>query len=176
MIGGANAAASVGFSLEGKSFAILKTLPVKGVDIFKAKLRILDIASFLSVVVTLIIAAIMTKFNVIDIIGFLLCTTAIVLSMNAYSLKRDLKKPKLDWNIIKDITKNNMSTLVPLAIVLPAAIVAFGVPFIGIAFSNEYIASAVIWGIMLVVAVIYYFALRFKVYNNVDKMFEEVEC
>ena len=176
MIGGANAAASVGFSLEGKSFAILKTLPVKGVDIFKAKLRILDIASFLSVVVTLVIAAIMTKFNVIDIIGFLLCTTTIVLSMNAYSLKRDLKKPKLDWNIIKDITKNNMSTLVPLAIVLPAAIVAFGVPFIGIAFSNEYLASAVIWGIMLVVAVIYYFALRFKVYNNVDKMFEEVEC
>ena len=176
MVGGANAAASVGFSLEGKSFSILKTLPVKGLDIFKAKLRVLDIASCCSVTVCMIIAAIMTKFNVIDIFGYLIAAVITVVSMNAYCLHRDLKNPKLDWNIIKDITKNNMSTLVPLAVTLPIAILSFGMPFVGIFIPNQYLASTVIWGVMIIAAVIYYFALRRGVFTKVDRMFEEVEA
>ena len=176
MVGGANAAASVGFSLEGKSFSILKTLPVKGVDIFKAKLRVLDIASCCSVTVCMIIAAIMTKFNVIDIFGYLIAAVITVVSMNAYCLHRDLKNPKLDWNIIKDITKNNMSTLVPLAVILPIAILSFAMPFVGIFIPNQYLASTVIWGVMIIAAVIYYFALRRGVFTKVDRMFEEVEA
>ncbi len=176
MVGGANAAASVGFSLEGKSFSILKTLPVKGLDIFKAKLRVLDIASCCSVTVCMIIAAIMTKFNVIDIFGYLIAAVITVVSMNAYCLHRDLKNPKLDWNIIKDITKNNMSTLVPLAVTLPIAILSFAMPFVGIFIPNQYLASTVIWGVMIIAAVIYYFALRRGVFTKVDRMFEEVEA
>ena len=176
MVGGSNVAASVGFSLEGKSFSILKTLPVKGLDIFKAKLRVLDIASCCSVTVCMIIAAIMTKFNVIDIFGYLIAAVITVVSMNAYCLHRDLKNPKLDWNIIKDITKNNMSTLVPLAVTLPIAILSFGMPFVGIFIPNQYLASTVIWGVMIIAAVIYYFALRRGVFTKVDRMFEEVEA
>ena len=176
MVGGANAAASVGFSLEGKSFSILKTLPVKGLDIFKAKLRVLDIASCCSVTVCMIIAAIMTKFNVIDIFGYLIAAVITVVSMNAYCLHRDLKNPKLDWNIIKDITKNNMATLVPLAVTLPIAILSFAMPFVGIFIPNQYLASTVIWGVMIIAAVIYYFALRRGVFTKVDRMFEEVEA
>ena len=176
MVGDANAAASVGISLEGKSFSILKTLPVRGVDLFKAKLRILDICSIISMAVCTIIAAIMTKFNIIDIFGYFICGSVVVVSMNAYSLLRDLKKPKLEWTIIKDITKNNMSTLVPLLVSLPVALVSFGMPFAAVFIPNQYAGSAVMWGVMFVAAVIYYFALRFKVYNNVDRLFEEVEC
>ncbi len=176
MVGGSNVAASVGFSLEGKSFSILKTLPVKGLDIFKAKLRVLDIASCCSVTVCMIIAAIMTKFNVIDIFGYLIAAVITVVSMNAYCLHRDLKNPKLDWNIIKDITKNNMSTLVPLAVTLPIAILSFAMPFVGIFIPNQYLASTAVWGVMIIAAVIYYFALRRGVFTKVDRMFEEVEA
>ena len=176
MVGGSNVAASVGFSLEGKSFSILKTLPVKGLDIFKAKLRILDIASCCSVTVCMIIAAIMTKFNVIDIFGFMICSVITVVSMNAYCLHRDLKNPKLDWNIIKDITKNNMSALIPLAVILPIAILSFAMPFVGIFIPNQYASSAVIWGVLIIGAVIYYFALRRGVFTKVDRLFEEVEA
>ena len=176
MVGGANAAASVGFSLEGKSFSILKTLPVSGTDLFKAKLRILDTFSCISITVCMIIAAIMTKFNVIDIFGFVISAGITVISMNAYCLKRDLKKPKLDWNIIKDITKNNFSTMVPLAVVLPISLVGMGMPFIGLFIPNQYAASAIIWGVLLAASLIYYFALRHGVYKNVDRMFEEVEA
>ncbi len=176
MVGGANAAASVGFSLEGKSFAILKTMPVSGLDIFKAKSRFLDICSLISMAVCTVIAAIMTKFNIIDIIGYFVSGGIVVVSMNSYSLLRDLKKPKLDWVIIKDITKNNMSTLIPLLVSLPIALVAFAMPFVAVFIPNQYAGSAAMWGVMLVGAVIYYFALRHGVYKKVNKLFEEVEC
>ena len=178
ILGGANTAASVGMSLEGKSFAILKTLPVTGVDIFKAKLRVVDIPSIVSIVLSCVIAGVMTKFNVIDYIGFIIAGSIIALSMNAFGLHRDLKNPKLDWNIIKDITKNNMSTLVPLALVLPVSIVAIGLPFLSVlAFDGKpYLGSVVMWGVILVAALIYYFSMRFKIYDKVGKLFDEVEC
>ena len=177
MVGGANTAASVGMSLEGKSFAILKTLPVNAVDIFKAKLIVVDVPGMVSVTISCIIAGIMTKFNVIDYFGFIITGTIFVMSLNAFGLLRDLKKPKLDWNIIKDITKNNMATLVPLGISLPMFLVSIGMPFVTtILVENEYIGSLIMWGVLLVGAAIYYFALRFKVYDKVERLFEEVEC
>ena len=180
MVGGSNVAASAGISLEGKSFSILKTMPITGTDFFKAKIFILDIASIISIAVCSIVAGVMCHFNVIDYIGYLATGALYVLSINAYGLLRDLKNPKLEWTIIKDITKNNMATLIPMALTLPIAIVGFGVPFICVFMEasgiSQYASSAVMWGIMIIAAGIYFLTMRLNVYKKVDKLFEEVEC
>ena len=49
-------------------------------------------------------------------------------------------------------------------------------PFVGIFIPNQYLASTVIWGVMIIAAAIYYFALRRGVFTKVDRMFEEVEA
>ena len=176
MVGGSDVAASAGFSLEGKSFAILKTLPISGVDIFKAKLFILDVASLISIVVCSIVSGIMTHFNIVDYIGYIATGSLYVLAINAYGLKRDLKKPKLDWTIIKDITKNNMATLIPMAITLPIAIIGFGIPFAAVFIPNQYAGSAVMWGVMIIAASIYFFTMRFNVDKKINPLFDSVEC
>ncbi len=177
MIGGSNVGASAGMSLEGKSFAILKTLPVRGVDIFKAKLLILDAGAMISILVSLIITMILVPGNIIDIIGYIICSVLTVGSLNAFALFRDLKHPKLEWTIIKDITKNNMSTLIPLAVAIPEAVLGIGLPIVfAIFIPNKYIASAITWSILVVGALIYYFVLRHGVFAKVDKQFEEVEA
>ena len=178
MIGGANTGCSVGMSLEGANFAVLKTLPVNGVDIFKAKLFVMDICGCISALLSFIISIFFVRMNAIDIIGYLICAPLVIVSANAYSLKRDLKKPKLNWTIIKDITKNNFSTLIPLLVMTPYLIVSIALPItFNIIFgNNEYLASGITWAILLVASIVYYFALRFKKFGDINKLFDEVEA
>ena len=180
MVGGSNVAASAGISLEGKSFAILKTMPITGTDFFKAKLFIVDIAALISIAVCSIVAGVMCQFNVVDYIGYLATGALYVLSINAYGLLRDLKNPKLEWTIIKDITKNNMATLIPMALSLPIALIGFGVPFICVILEatgvSPYASSAVMWAIMIIAAGVYFLTMRLNVFKKVDRLFEEVEC
>ena len=177
MIGGSNVGVSAGISLEGKSFAIMKTLPISARDYIKAKLMVYDIGGTISSLLCLIIALFFSSFNIIDIIGYIASVPLAIVSLNAFALVRDLKKPKLEWNIIREVTKNNVATLVPLLVALPFMLIGIVLAIVTSIFvTNAYIASAITWGVMLVVSLIYYFSLRFGVLNKVERLYEEVEC
>ncbi len=177
MIGGSNVGVSAGISLEGKSFAIMKTLPISARDYIKTKLMVYDIGGAISSLLCMIIALFFASFNIVDIIGYILVVPLTIVSLNAFSLVRDLKKPKLEWNVIREVTKNNASTLIPLVATLPMMILSIVLPIVtSIFIPNAYLASAITWGCLLIAAVIYYFSLRFGVLNKVEKLFNEVEC
>ena len=177
MIGGSNVGVSAGISLEGKSFAIMKTLPISARDYIKAKLMVYDIGGTISSLLCLIIALFFSSFNIIDIIGYIASVPLAIVSLNAFALVRDLKKPKLEWNIIREVTKNNVATLVPLLVALPFMLIGIVLAIVTSIFvTNAYIASAITWGVLLVVSLIYYFSLRFGVLNKVERLYDEVEC
>ena len=177
MIGGSNVGVSAGISLEGKSFAIMKTLPISARDYIKAKLMVYDIGGTISSLLCLIIAFFFSSFNIIDIIGYIASVPLAIVSLNAFALVRDLKKPKLEWNIIREVTKNNVATLVPLLVALPFMLIGIVLAIVTSIFvTNAYIASAITWGVLLVVSLIYYFSLRFGVLNKVERLYDEVEC
>ena len=182
MLGGSNVGASAGFSLEGPSFNILKTLPIKGSSVFKAKLKFNDILNIISICIVAVVMMIMIDgVNILDIVGLIVSSFLIVNSLDYYSLKRDLKNPKLNWTNIKEITKNNFSTLVPMLISLPAA---FAGMIIGIVCEvvfynlNRYLVSLIIWGTMIIIGLLYFIILRggkIKL-EEIDRIYEEIEA
>lgn len=182
MLGGSNIGASAGFSLEGQSLYVLKAMPVKGSNVFKAKLFFNDILSVISIFAVCIVMMLMIdRVNIIDILGLIVSSALTVNALDYFSLKRDLKKPILNWTNIKEITKNNFGTLLPMLISLPAAFIAI---IAGIVLDvvlspmlNEYLISLIFWGIMIIIGLLYFLIIRgFKTRNeDIDLYFERIE-
>ncbi len=176
MAGGTNVGASAGISLEAKKLAIIKTLPISYTEFFKVKLEILDVLAVISAVLSAAVTSIYAKGNIVDFIGFSVAAIIFIGSSNAFGLLRDLKNPKLNWSNIKEITKNNMSTLIPMLILMPAGLIAIAVGVVCHMFiENSYVCSLALWGSMIAISVLYYFILRFKVLNKVEPLLEAVE-
>ncbi|MEG2274766.1 MAG: hypothetical protein RSC44_05470, partial [Clostridia bacterium] len=79
----------------------MKTLPVAPKNIINAKLFVSDIASFVGSFLCAIVLIFSAKLNVIDIIGIFVFPTILSMSLNALSIKNDLKKPNTHWLNIK---------------------------------------------------------------------------
>lgn len=174
-----NTVAMIAFSREGGTFSLLKTYPIKFSEIVKAKLLFSDIICFITILLSVLITAFLNIYNVIDIIGLFITSFLISISISGFALFSDLKKPNLNWVSVKEITKNNMSSLKSLGISMAIAIVISAILgiFKGInLIKNEYLNSLVVWLICIAISVGVFFMLRYKKATNIDKKFEEIEC
>lgn len=174
-----NTVAMIAFSREGGTFSLLKTYPIKFSEIVKAKLLFSDIICFITILLSVLITAFLNIYNVIDIIGLFITSFLTSISISGFALFSDLKKPNLNWVSVKEITKNNMSSLKSLGISMAIAIVISAILgiFKGInLIKNEYLNSLVVWLICIAISVGVFFMLRHKKATNIDKKFEEIEC
>lgn len=174
-----NTVALIAFSREGGKFCLLKTYPIKFTEIVKAKLLFSDIISFITMILSVLVTAFLGLYNVIDLIGLFITSFIVSISISGFVLFSDLKKPNLNWVSVKEITKNNMSSMKALGISMVIAIlisVILGL-FKGMNFiANPYINSLVTWLICIGIATGSYFLLRYKKDARIDKHFEEIEC
>lgn len=175
---GTNLFSTVGFSLERENFAIIKTLPVSFDKIYYCKLIAADVVTVLSTLLASIVTVVISKLTVFDFLLMFVLLSAYGCSINAFALLRDLKAPRFNWITVKELTKNNFHTLVPMLVsvagILPVIIVAFVA-----AFSQgmtDLTRSALIWGVFAAVDVVFVLLFHLHAGDKAVKYFEECEC
>ena len=175
---GVSSTSAIPFSLEGENYNILKILPVSSKDIVKTKVLFNDATSLLATLLAAIVIEIFTKANILEIIFFIVNVTLVSLSIGAFATLRDAKKPKTKWTNIKEITKNNFSTIVPMLLAMIPGMLAmiltmvFAEIFLEM---NPFIVSLIKGGILMVVGIVYLLIFRLNSINKAIKAFEEVE-
>ena len=175
---GTNLFSTVGFSLERENFAIIKTLPVSFPRIFYAKLLAADVVTVLSTIVASVVTVIISKLTVWDFLLMAVLLSVYGVTVNAFALLRDLKAPRLNWITVKELTKNNFHTLVPMLVSMAGILPVMVVAFIAAFYQNmsDLVRSAMIWGVFAAVDVIFALVFHLHVGDKANKYFEECEC
>lgn len=176
MIGGMNYMSLIGISRDREQLSIAKTLPVTSKQILQAKLTLSDLTGLLAVLLSGIVFALVssaTWYNkILYIVGVFACTWP----LNCFCLMRDVKAPNLKWTNIKQISKNNMGTLVPTMICVGAGIV---VMILGITLSfmpmQEWLMSLIFWAVVSLIAVVFFFIFRFRKMDKMVEYFDKIE-
>lgn len=176
MIGGMNYMSLIGISRDREQLSIAKTLPVTSKQILQAKLTLSDLTGLLAVLLSGIVFALVSSaawYNkILYIVGVFACTWP----LNCFCLMRDVKAPNLKWTNIKQISKNNMGTLVPMMICVGAGIV---VMILGITLSfvpmQEWLMSLIFWAVVALIAVVFFFIFRFRKMDKMVEYFDKIE-
>lgn len=175
---GTNLFSTVGFSLERENFAVIKTLPVAFDKIYYSKLIAATVVTVISTVIASVVTVVISKLTVWDFILMTVLLSVYGTAVNAFALLRDLKAPRFNWMTVKELTKNNFHTLVPMLVsmvgMLPVIIVAFVGAFVE-SFS-DLARSAMVWGVFAAVDVVFALLFIYRAGDKALKYFEECEC
>ncbi len=175
---GTNLFSTVGFSLERENFAVIKTLPLSFEKIYYSKLGAATVVTVVSSVLAAIVTVVVSKLTVWDFLLMAILLSVYGAAVNAFALLRDLRAPRFNWVTVKELTKNNFHTLIPMLVsvagMLPVIIVAFVGAFVE-SFS-DFARSAMIWGVFAAVDVVFVMLFLFRSGDKAVKYFEECEC
>ncbi len=175
---GTNLFSTVGFSLERENFAVIKTLPVAFEKIYYAKLISATVVTVISSLLASVVTVVISGLTVWDFILMTLLLSVYGACVNAFALLRDLKAPRFNWVTVKELTKNNFHTLIPMLIsiagILPVIVVAFVCAFMEN--FSDLARSALIWGVFAAVDVVFVLLFLFRAGDKAQKYFEECDC
>ena len=99
-------------SLEGKSFVLLKSMPIKPTRIIFAKVLTAIIIMLPFILIGNIILFIRFKFNIIEIVMLLLLSIIIPLVAEIFGILVNLKYPKLEFENDTEVVKQSMSSTI----------------------------------------------------------------
>lgn len=176
LMGVSNLSATIAISREGEGIFMLKTYPVDYEKIIAIKLRFANIMSWVTVGLSTIAFMLTGVANIVAVIGLFAGNMLYMSAMNRYSLYRDLKKPKVHWKNIVEITNNNISTLIPMLVgsaggvfVMIASVVVALLPI------NTYLVALIYCVITVAVSLVYYFSIKAKTKDDITQLFERIE-
>ncbi len=175
---GTNLFSTVGFSLERENFAVIKSLPIAFDKIYYGKLVAATVVTVISTVIASAVTAIVSKLSVWDFILMTVLLSVYGAAVNAFALIRDLKEPRFNWMTVKELTKNNFHTLIPMLVSIAGIIPVVVVSFVA-AFSESFsdlARSAMIWGVFAAVDVVFALLFLYREGDKAVKYFEECEC
>lgn len=180
-----NMAASVGFSMEGKNFRVLKTLPISGRAVVKLKLMLAfvqtAVSSFLAAV-GMLIAMLLSKSDAVSVA--VATVSVFVVSFiggcgyDMMALSNDMHKLNINWQNIKQITKNNPAFTGLTFRVMGCGLLFMIVGMIIPIFTElpTVVMICITVGIALVVALSFAVFGYLKLDKDPDKWFAEVEA
>ena len=175
---GTNLFSTVGFSLERENFAVIKSLPIAFDKIYYGKLVAATVVTVISTVIASAVTAIVSKLSVWDFMLMTVLLSVYGAAVNAFALIRDLKEPRFNWMTVKELTKNNFHTLIPMLVSIAGIIPVVVVSFVA-AFSESFsdlARSAMIWGVFAAVDVVFALLFLYRAGDKAVKYFEECEC
>ncbi|MGN1099536.1 MAG: hypothetical protein ACI4S9_04270 [Christensenellales bacterium] len=172
---GVNYCASAAITRENRAFYINKVIPVSPRLIVKAKLLFANIVTFVGVI---LVIAVLLAFDLL--IPFYALLTGLVLlifgtGLNAMGLKRDLARPKLDWNNTNEAVKNNVYMMVPMFIALAVGI---GILVLGVILEviGGGFVSYVFWAVSFLTALAVAIFAQRSLNKHTDEYFRRIEA
>lgn len=107
---------ALSISIEGKSFWITKSLPVKETKIFISKILIYLFMILPVSYITIIIMSIRFKFEIFDIILLFVFTTIMAIFVSMYGLIINLTWPKLNFKSEAQVVKQSLSVVITMLV------------------------------------------------------------
>lgn len=162
---------SASISLEGKTFGLLRSLPVSARTILSAKLRVHEVICFPIVLICCVVMAILTKLSAVDAV--ILIVLPLIYSYNAgvLGLLLNLKRYNFDWTSEVMVAKNSM----PVMVVTFGGMIASLIPgFIVMGLYTAGVDTVISGGIMIVLALAVSIGLTALLRSKGEKMFEEI--
>ncbi len=153
-------------------------LPVSSATIIKVKLLFSDIVSLIGSVLCGIVLIAVSNVGVLNVIAYTVATALFGMIMNGWYIRRDIKKPILNWVSVKDITKKNFGMMIPMFTAIGVGLVLMLAPiFIGALYEDIGAWAYVIyWAIVYVVVAIGMLICRMNLVERSVKIFDEIEC
>lgn len=109
-------------SLEGKNFWIVKSLPIKEMDVFKSKILLNIIVAFPITFICTILLYVKLKLNILECILNLVLIMVLALCIAQFGILINLKYPRFDYitetQVVKQSFSSFISTFVPMIIIL----------------------------------------------------------
>lgn len=175
-----NIGASYAFSLDKDNFAVLKSMPVSGKDVFRSKLIVSDAISVASVLIVLVAMIFMTDVPFYGYIILPLCLGVYLVSCNAFTMSRDLARPNFRWMNVKELTKTSNSGTqfimmgVGMTFGLVAAMPMFVISFVG-GKLPEYAVELIVWGAAALSCLSSYPILRLTSFRGVEEKYARID-
>lgn len=149
-------AASTAFSREGKSYKMLKSLPVSAWQVMVSKAIPIFLIACGTSIVSFVIAACLSYLDIVQLILFFVATTLCNLFVVFNAIEGDCKKPNYDWNditqLVKGTSRKSMNMIKLLVGTLAVMILFYGtICMLPMVFpENGVVIKAVAWPIILV--------------------------
>ncbi len=178
ILGCSSYAPIIAISREREKLGMLKMLPVSSATIIKVKLLFSDIVSLIGSVLCGIVLITVSNVGVLNVIAYTVATALFGMIMNGWYIRRDIKKPILNWVSVKDITKKNFGMMIPMFTAIGVGLVLMLAPiFIGALYEDIGAWAYVIyWAIVYVVVAIGMLICRINLVERSVKIFDEIEC
>jgi ABC-2 type transport system permease protein len=145
----------VSISLEGKSFWIMKSLPIDPKTVYYAKIAV-NLTVIAPAVIDVILLGIALKMDFLQILVVLLILAACAVFISFYGLLMNLLMPNFSWTSETVVIKNSASTLVTVF----SAIAYVAVPLILMAIiPSSIIACLIYFTLTILLDVLLYVAL-----------------
>ena len=158
-------------SLEGKSFNILKSLPIKPYKIIKSKVLTAIIIMLPCILVGDIIVFIRFKFDLQSIILILLASILLPLIAETMGIIINLKYPRMDAKNDTEVVKQSMSSAI--SVFLGMGIISITL-FLLLKAIDANIPNNIIMLIFIIVYVSIYFGLEVILHKICDKSFDNI--
>ena len=160
-------------SLEGKSFNILKSLPIKPYDIIKSKVNAAILLMLPFIFIGDIIIFIKFKFNIINIILILISSILLPLISETIGIIINLKYPKMDAKNDTEVVKQSLSS--SISVFIGMGIIGITTYLLFKALNNN-ISNEKTLIISLLLFTIIYLGLLVLLHKTCDKNFESIEA
>lgn len=176
---GSSYAPIIAISRERENLAMLKMLPVSSATIIKVKLFFADIVSVVGAVLCgIVLLCVASEVGILNIIAYTVSVALFGLVMNGWYMRRDIKKPILNWVNVRDITKKNFGMMIPMFTMIGVGFLLMIAPiFLGMLYEDIGAWAYVIyWAIVYLIAVIGMLICRMNFIEKTQKLFDEIEC
>ena len=158
-------------SLEGKSFSILKSLPITPYKIVQAKVLTAILIMLPFILIGDIIIFIKFTFNLLSIILILIATILFPLISETFGIIINLKYPKMDAQNDTEVVKQSMSS----AICVFSGMVIIGLTlFLLFSLLSTGISNSIIILLFIAVFAIIYLMLSIILHKICDKSFDDI--
>ncbi len=118
---------SSSISLEGKQLWLKKSLPIKAMDIFNAKILLNLTITIPTAIISSTLICISMCNNVFDIISIYLMTITYSVMSAHFGLYENIKRPKLDWTNEQEVIKQGTPILITMFGLTFASVLLFAI-------------------------------------------------
>lgn len=162
---------SSSISLEGKQFWIIKSAPLKVMDVFWAKMLLNLLIAVPSTIINTVIISIIFKPNVFYIAMSFILPNAINLIIGAFGLLINLLFPRMDWDNPVKVVKQSVSVMITMLGSMLLTGISIGVFVLMMMFGNFPIAYIVLTVVLSLIFIGVYWLLKtigIKKFNSIQ--------
>ena len=159
-------------SLEGKSFSILKSLPVKPFTIILSKVLTAIILMIPLLIIGDIVVFVRFGFNILEVLMILAASIVLPFVAETFGILVNLKYPRMDADNDTEVVKQSMSTMVA---VLGGTIMSMitigalaGVCSAGVSVDMAILGGLIIYTLIAVILIIHLLRKGAKKFNNIQ--------